>query len=74
MLSDAFYNGEIEAVQHSREYFHAFQTDKFNCDDVKDIIEKFDKSELYSHECGELGGNRGCLFLHVMDGETSLPN
>lgn len=26
------------------------------------------KDIMYSHQCSEMGENRGCPFLHVMDG------
>lgn len=63
-----FYINEIENELRSRQLSYGFQSHRINCDDVKDFIENLRLRELYPHDCGEYGKQRGCPFLHVVDG------
>ncbi|OWA54885.1 hypothetical protein BV898_19277 [Hypsibius exemplaris] len=68
MVSNAFYAHEIEHEIRETDMDYGFQTDKVNCTDFKNTVEETRSKRIYHHDCGELGKERGCPFLVVMDG------
>ncbi|OQV14364.1 hypothetical protein BV898_11482 [Hypsibius exemplaris] len=72
MVSNAFYAHEIETELKQGGERYEFATGKINCKGVKRFIENLRKAEIYHHNCGTEGQQRGCKYLSVMDGFWKL--